>query len=229
MLSAQQPLRRTEICSHTPFFLSRASVLVEGAAARGGWESFPHARRCRTGASVRRAGFTVIEMLAAASLATMMVVLSLGVISSLSVRQRALATSDPHAWRSILIDQVRWEAMNAETLLELENGARLTGLVGTDWTTGQPTHRPASISYFVERRGDRNCLIRRETHLDEPAMQNAREDLVCVGVSRFSLRSPLVARQVQQRAVPVPLTGYVTLQAWDDEAMLILDETIRWE
>lgn len=119
--------------------------------------------RVRRKTRSRRSGFTLIEMLAATVVLSMLLVALVG-ISRASARQARRADSLRTRFPStgILEDQIVRDIRNADGFLPLNNGVTLFGAISSNPVTGAATHRLARVSYVVRRLRGLRVLVRIE-------------------------------------------------------------------
>ncbi len=136
----------------------------------------------------RRTGMTLVELVLATVLAAMLMATVLGVLNSLT-RQRDLLIGrrPPRAWQSALADQLTRDMWNSRRIAVGPQTLRLAGYAGRDFDSGQATHRPTEITYYVVNDGTQTWLLRREVHLDELSNDNWQTELVCQGVARLEV------------------------------------------
>lgn len=136
--------------------------------------------------SCRRSGMTLVELLAAAALAGLLMSALVGVLRSLAIQRRTLLQEHPVLlWRDALASQLRWDLVNARRMSQRPGELRLTGYGGCDFDTQSVTHRPCEIVYCVQRAAGHSWLVRREIHLDSTVLNNARAEVVCADVAEL--------------------------------------------
>jgi prepilin-type N-terminal cleavage/methylation domain-containing protein len=86
-----------------------------------------------------------------------------------------------------LVRLLREDLKHASSISCDEGGITLVGHGAVDAAGRAPTHRPARIEYRIETIDDRHWLIRRQFALDLLTTQNIQRDLVCVGVTSVDL------------------------------------------
>jgi len=145
---------------------------------------------------------TLIELVLATTLATMLMVAVLGVLNSLS-RQRNVLFSrrEPDTWRRLLADELRRDVLNSRRLAVGPTELRLVGYAGRENSSRRATHRPTEISYQVFSVGEESWLVRRETHLDELSNDNRQAELVCGDVGGIDVV------QIESDGTALPLAG----------------------
>ena len=163
-------------------------------------------RSCaRTKRPSTRAGLTIIELLAAAALASMLMVAVLGLLRILVVKQRILVdqTRMP-PWQHLLVHQLRLDLSNARRFELAPDRLLLVGYGGKDFDTRRPTHRPAEVLYRLVSVGDRTWLLRQETHVDSLSNANRRTEIACSGLSVITMDVPGESERKPQRSGVVP-------------------------
>jgi len=149
-------------------------------------------------------GFTLLELLLATVLATVLMVGVMAVVTDLGVSRSHIqpppAGSDASktgakiepldAWARLLCEDIR----HASAINTSRKGVlALTGYNALDPSRLRRTHRPVRVLYEFRDIDGRKWIIRRQTALDVLTNQNVRRDLVCCGVSRFELTPITVA------------------------------------
>lgn len=159
-------------------------------------------------------GMTMIELLAATVLASMLMVSVIGILLTISAQARALrtaATAIP--WREQLRAQLRWDLSNTKTMTWNAGELRLHGLAGRDFATATVTQLPSEVVYSIRRLAGQNWLLRSEQDVDSRSNRNRRTELVCFGVERFDFRLLDRDESLPQRPSPVPRAFRMVLHA----------------
>jgi len=131
----------------------------------------------------QRFGMTAIELLVACTLAALMIVTVSSIFASLSAQHKNLvADRGTSRWRQQLAEELHWDLGNARWFRAAPSELHLEGFCSRDFESGVPTQRPVAVVYQVRRNGRQSWLARTETHLDQNDSDNARTELVCVGV-----------------------------------------------
>jgi hypothetical protein len=100
---------------------------------------------------VNRPGMTLLELLCASMLATLLMVAVLGVISGLAKAEKTLDRHQPPAeWRRRLVSRISNDLRAASSAEPLPTGVRLTGPLGRDARTGAADWTDAAVEYRVE-------------------------------------------------------------------------------
>lgn len=178
----------------------------------------------------RHAGFTLIELLAASALSALLMLVLFQVIASLG-RSRAamervaagkMQSATQTAWKSDLLDLIRWDLANA-TETDLKPGrATLTGHGALDRQSLAAAQEPVTVLYAVERRGQSNCLVRRQVRRDGMAGGGGWSELVCANVTAFEV-SPVRSAGRQQLSTPASTLTRVRIEG---PTGMVLDEVI---
>jgi prepilin-type N-terminal cleavage/methylation domain-containing protein len=175
--------------------------------------------------SGRSRGFTLIELLAASALAALLMLVLFQVIGSLG-RSRAaleraaanqLQSATQTAWKSDLLDLIRWDLANAADV-DLKPGvATLTTHGALDRQSLAAKQEPVTVVYSIERRGKANCLVRRQVRRDGSSPGAAGwSELVCANVTRFEM-SPVRSPRSQSSSTRVLI---------ESAAGVVLDEVL---
>jgi len=128
-----------------------------------------------------RIGYTLIELTAALALAAMLMVAVLGVLNSLTLRQRVLLSdSSFELWHDRFTAQLEWDLTNSREIHTITSGIELAGFAGIDRDSNLSLPIPSTIRYFLESSGSKSVLVRQEIHLDADHTANCFTDLVGV-------------------------------------------------
>jgi prepilin-type N-terminal cleavage/methylation domain-containing protein len=153
----------------------------------------------------RHAGFTLIELLAASALSALLMLVLFQVIASLG-RSRAamdraaageLQSATQTAWKSDLLDLIRWDLANAAGINFKPGRVTLTGHGALDRQSLAAEQEPVIVVYAVERRGKTNCLVRNQVRRDGTSNGAGWSELVCANATTFEM-SPVRAAHRQQ-------------------------------
>lgn len=147
-------------------------------------------------------GMTIIEVLVATLLSSLMLSAVAGLLGALARQERALARKrHAPAWQTQFTQELLWDLRNARRCAVTESGVFLEGLGGRDFGSLRPTGESAEIDYlFVEAAGER-WLVRRESHPADRTSHATRVDLVCRGVERLRWGGTVVHRAVTTNAI----------------------------
>ena len=130
-----------------------------------------------------RSGFTLLEMLLATVLASLLMGGVLLMTAAIG-RDRARVTANESGARPThLFDQLRFDLTNAMTMAQLDNGRGLilVGHGGLDAQTLATTGRLTRVVYEVRGKGPTAALFRQQSYLDEPTRPELWTELVAVG------------------------------------------------
>lgn len=112
---------------------------------------------------MRRNGFTLVEMVAAAVVIAMLFgVLSMFMKSVVGQRKRADAVRSQYPDTAIFADQLVRDIRNANGFAGGDSGLTLFGALGTNPLTGQGTHQLARVGYSIQQIGATGVLVRTE-------------------------------------------------------------------
>jgi prepilin-type N-terminal cleavage/methylation domain-containing protein len=142
-----------------------------------------------------RTGFTLIELLAASALAALLMLVLFQVIGSLGRARAAMSkttsgasgTAAQAAWKSDLLDLLRWDLANAGTIQLESNRVTLEGTAALDRRSLTAGQEPVTVVYALERRGSQSCLVRRQSPRGTATNAAGWSELVCADVSAFEL------------------------------------------
>lgn len=134
----------------------------------------------------QRQGFTLVELLAAILLTTLLTTSLIGVIRAMN-QQRKLTTGE-HAlegWKLQLRQRLHTDLSNARRMAVTEGQLTLLGYGSHDADTGVATHRPCEVVYRLESLGGRNWLIRQESPLGAQSPTHRNQELAAFGIARI--------------------------------------------
>jgi hypothetical protein len=148
-----------------------------------------------------RNAMTAIEVLAATTLASLMLASVMGLLGALARQERSLRqSSTAPAWHRQLADQLQWDLRNARQVVAVPSGVRLVGYGGRDFSTDRPTGRPTEVDYYLMETAGSRWLVRREAHTDEQTTDSRRTEIVCRGVDRFEWGTVVIDRPIMNSA-----------------------------
>jgi prepilin-type N-terminal cleavage/methylation domain-containing protein len=178
-------------------------------------------------------GFTLLEMMIATVLSSVLLIGVLAVVANLGKSANAVGLGRSEdfaavsgaeavrAWEPLLRDDMAGAAAVDATKA---NELTLVGYGALDATSRRRVHRPVRVVYEIAELDGRRWLIRRQTALDVLTDQNVQRDLVCSGVTRFAL-----ARVAEAPGATTSPSGKGwsrwRLQVWMDGAEPVLDRT----
>ncbi len=147
---------------------------------------------------VYQRGLTLVELLLASALATVLMVGVLAVVTNLTMTERALnplrgesnknvamALEELDAWAAVL----RGDLNHAGRIHRLQGGEiELVTYQSLQGEAREAVHRPVLVRYEMETINERSWVVRRQSGLDGGAAGTIRRsDLVGMGVKRFEL------------------------------------------
>jgi len=137
-------------------------------------------------------GFSLVELLAALTLSVLLIAAMAGIAGRLAKQRRQLeAAHDPMAWLVQLEERLSRDYRNCSRILVRPRSIELRGFSYTHFGSGRAEHLPVEVRYDLIRQQAGDLLVRTERHLDEPAGENQRRELLCRGIERFDLVSEL--------------------------------------
>lgn len=129
-------------------------------------------------------GFTVIEVLAATALASVLMVVVLGVLTGMTRKERLLESQHSPIWHDRIVRQLTADLSGASRFST--GPGVLTIVANSDSCSEQPKWLPTEIRYEVIEAGDVRLLIRTTRPLTQlTTAQSSR--LVCMGIDSLSL------------------------------------------
>jgi len=186
----------------------------------------------------RNGGFTLVELLAASTLAVLLMTAVVSVLSMARTQSRAVdAIRGARPSTNRLAEQLRRDFLNASHIRVTSSGVRLYGTMAQHWDGHLPTGRLAEVAYEIDGGGETSLLVRRETHLDDLGSHGTREEAIWQGAARLEVR--LMQRAAGEsgdgnlQAVPGMSPMPPRLNVWlrDAEGRSLFRETIfhHWE
>lgn len=146
--------------------------------------------------SKSREAFTLLEVLCATALASLLMVGVLGVIGGLAKTEQALARNAPRAeWRRRLVQQIGRDLSGAERFEPIENGFLLSGPIGVDLATGVADWKRVRVTYTLEPSPLGGALLRSEA--PQGLTRDPEIRVLAIGVESMAVGSP---------GVPLPAT-----------------------
>jgi prepilin-type N-terminal cleavage/methylation domain-containing protein len=163
----------------------------------------------------RRRGFTLIEILLAVTIATLLMAAVLAVLGGVGRDQKRLTADEKKSRPTATIELLRWDLTNAESITPIDSGVLLQGHGGIDPSSLEPNNRLTRVIYQIRRdRGGNSNLFREQRYLDDPIRPQPWSDLVMrdvrgIGVSPGgNSKSPRVSVQLVRE------NSAVTEQLW---------------
>jgi type II secretory pathway pseudopilin PulG len=148
---------------------------------------------------IRRSGFTLIELVASAVLASMMMVGLLSVVWSAVRESNQLRQTETSRFPvTRLVEQMRSDFQNARGMAVDATGVTLHGFLGRDPRTLQPLLIPGHVRYEARRAAGRSILTR--------TAAGTSAEPVWYGFSALRIE-PLAESDPEDEALPVPETG----------------------
>jgi prepilin-type N-terminal cleavage/methylation domain-containing protein len=130
-----------------------------------------------------RRGFTLIEQLAAAALAVLLMMGALGVLRGAGRDQARLTSRANDHVAPDAMRLIRWDMENASRVRGGRDAVVLSGFNSLDAGSLRPTHRPVRVTYAVSA----GYLRRTQEALDIAGNRNGWSELVCGGVSSIEI------------------------------------------
>src|SRR5689334_23223354 len=114
---------------------------------------------------MRRRAFTILELLAATALTSVLMAAVLHVVGAIAASRAALARqADAPAWRADLLDLLRRDMTNASKVIFAPNSMTLTAAHGAlEPATLEFRHEPVTVVYGLSQIHDRPWLVRRQS------------------------------------------------------------------
>lgn len=174
-----------------------------------------------------RHGLTLVELLAATILASMLMVAVLGVLQSLTRQQKMLLDlNQTEPWQARFWEQLEWDLTNSRTVQVTPEKIVLEGYAGRDAGTQTLTHRPTRIEYSVLQTEATSLLSRYEVETGSRSLQEGVSEVLGVGIKQILLSAsePSLPAEGSEQEIsvsplqegPIPDQVYVTLVPTDD-------------
>ncbi len=139
----------------------------------------------------RRHGFTLVEILLAVTIATVLMAAVLAVLSGIGRDQKRLAAEDhPNRPSAAAIELLRWDLTNAATITPTVDGIVLQGHGGIDPSSLEPNNRLARVTYRVRRERGESNLFREQRYVDDPVRPEPWGELVLRDVRSVGVAPP---------------------------------------
>ena len=134
-------------------------------------------------------GFTLIEMVAAAALAAILLGAALAVFSGIARDRARLVASQPHEVQSnaLLMELLRKDLASATSMTFGTNRLVLQTFGSLDPVTLESVDRPSRVTYQLLTDLSPPQLVREQSFLDEPAPPLIK-DLLALGITRFDVQ-----------------------------------------
>jgi hypothetical protein len=132
--------------------------------------------------ALARSAFSLIELVAALALATLLTSAVLGAMRSMATGLPGIASSSRSAGPDArLADLLRFDLSQASVIRQADGTLSLAGYSGLDASTFQPTHRPVIVTYSQREIAGRQWLVREQTALDVLSTRGTWSELVAQG------------------------------------------------
>jgi type II secretory pathway pseudopilin PulG len=137
-----------------------------------------------------RRAFTILELLVATALTALLLLAVFHVIGSLGRSRAALAQqTDSGAWRSDLLQTLRYDLINSTAANFHRDGITLTGHGALQRPTFSHSHEPVTIVYGLATIHGRRWLVRSQSPRDGLSNDPGWSELLCPDVDAFTIRS----------------------------------------
>src|SRR5258706_4588958 len=137
----------------------------------------------------RTSGFTLVEMIAAASLAAILCLGVMTVVASLGRTHRNFdRTAAAHTWHRELEEVLGRDLRCAQRIQSGEDRLALDTYAYIDPRTRQTRSLLVHVVYRLCAAGTRNLLLREQSRVDGDPDTKIAVDLVCADVKHFDLR-----------------------------------------
>jgi len=137
----------------------------------------------------KRCGFTLLEMLAALVLASLLMTAVLKLLGIMHAQERSMANSvaTDQPWIPRVFRLLERDCRNSRRMIVGTNEFHLTGFAATDRETSAANYRPAEVAYRVLLIHGQLCLQREERKTDSLSNNSIVRELIAVDVAGISL------------------------------------------
>jgi hypothetical protein len=163
-------------------------------------------QKCLRSAVRRRfRGLTILELLVALTLASLLLGSVSGLLKILAARRNVLVEEARFVpWHRPLLERIQGDFANARQFELAPDRLRLVGYGGKDAAARWPTHRPTDVVYRLVNAANRTWLLREETLLDDQTNRNRQTELVCSGLTAIAMDLPGEKTRMPRRSGFVP-------------------------
>jgi len=140
----------------------------------------------------KKKGLTLIELVVALALSSLLLVTTAGVIKSMHEKKKVFADQlDVQPWRVELAERLRDDLLRSKEMRIGPRSLELLGFSGHDPVTGEPNLVPVQVRWTLKKEGAYEILTRTETPHGglEDFLARPRTELIAVGVVNFSIGS----------------------------------------
>ena len=143
---------------------------------------FSHRQTSTTSRTQR--GFTLVELLAAILLTTLLTTSLMGVIRAMNQQRKLTMGEHPlEGWKLQLRQRLLSDLSNTRRLGVTDGRLTLLGYASRDAEAGVATHRPCEVVYRLESLAGRTWLIREESPLGTQSPTRANSELAAYGIT----------------------------------------------
>jgi len=184
-------------------------------------------------------GLTLLEMVAAMVLMTILFAALTSLLRGFADQERAIKRmSDAYPPTQQLEEMLRRDFTSARLIRSDRDGVVLVGTIGRDWVTRRATGRQAEVTYRIAMIDSEPWLLRREVHLDETSTQRQREEPVWKGAAAIEVattRDTIVddedppARSSVTGMQPMPLRLQLVVRRQDAHPLIDMSVVHHWE
>ncbi|MFK7821664.1 MAG: type II secretion system protein [Planctomycetaceae bacterium] len=175
-----------------------------------------------------RRGFTLVEMLAAAIVISMLLAALVG-FSHTTARQvkRAGRIRKQFPSTAILREQITRDVRNADGFTNLGSGVVLFGALASNPATGQGTHKLAQVTYRIDKVRGLNVLVRAE----QSGQGGGHRRIVWMDAGSISFQpvggQAVVGSKRGLNGALSPMSPAIDVSFFDADGTTILGERIR--
>ena len=163
----------------------------------------------------RRKAFTLVEILVAVTIAAVLIAAVLALLTDVGRDHKRLAADLATFRPDAVVELLRWDLTNADSITPTRDGIALRGHGGIDAATLRPNNRLVLVSYVVRREGRASYLVRDQRYLDDPVRPQPWSDVVTAGVAAVTV-TPVGSVKPERVTVRLAFSGSrgVTEQLW---------------
>ena len=145
---------------------------------------------CQRQMNTMNKGLTLIEIVVALALSTLLLVTTAGVLQSMQQKKKVFADRlEVQPWRIELAERLREDLLQSREMRIGSRSLELRGFCGHDPSTGEATQTPVHVRWVLKKEEPYDILIRveRPHGVPEEFSVTPRFDLMAVGVTQFSI------------------------------------------
>lgn len=138
-------------------------------------------------------GFSLVEVITALAISTLVLVVFMGLMTRLSTSRVALESEYKiFSWKSRLAKMLQLDFANSRAFLISSTGGQMSFVSCQSRSNdGSITQIPAVIVYEIKSFGDKNVMVRSEKRLIQESRQLINRAAICEGIQRIETTTRL--------------------------------------